>query len=438
MTAYIRGKIMNGMQLKRIIGPQNCRTILHYISELHNTVKSMIRRSKIDFFNGLTNETVDKDIPDSLKLPNEINISGPDASNEIDSEVIAPTGEFSFVKTLSSEVKKSISRIKTLAMGVDKIDINMIKLCTPYCIPVIKHIINHSFQSSTFSPTWKQFKIIHLGKVSLPTEFKHLRLISILLVMSKIIERISRFRTCHSTYTALLDITDFIYKSIDEGKVTFAIFLDFTKAFDTINHKKLLVKLTAAGLSNDSCKLFENYPENCTQQVEPVINGVPHGSILGPLLFSLYITQLASCFKHVKCYQYADDTQLLLSCRVNETDESVVNINSDLLNLLEWCDSNFLKINPSKCSYIISAAIQSAYYRLKNLYRLKKLLTTDIELLLCDVLDLSDLTTVRGCLLISMKSKNIEYRKYKTRALDIVSILKCEITSPTPFLHSNG
>ncbi|KAJ8892736.1 hypothetical protein PR048_005317 [Dryococelus australis] len=144
----------------------------------------------------------------------------PDVSNEIDSKVIVPTGEF---------IYESISHIKTLAMGVDKIDINMIKLCTPYCIPVIKHIISHSFQSSSFPTTWKQSKIKHLGKVSHPTEFKHLRPFSILPVMSKIIERIvhirlpnylnankqfydrqSGFRPCESTYTALLDITDFI------------------------------------------------------------------------------------------------------------------------------------------------------------------------------------------------------------------------------------
>ncbi|KAJ8883663.1 hypothetical protein PR048_015517 [Dryococelus australis] len=180
----------------------------HYFTpykELHYTLASMIRKSKMEFFNGLTNtHRMDKDIPDSLKLPNKINnyfISfskaadlTPSANNEIDSEVIAATEEFSFVKTFTSEIYKSISNLKTLALGVDKIEINMIKLCTPYCIPVIKHIINHSFQSYTFPTTWKQSKIIPLGKVSHPTEFKHLRPISILPVMSKIIERIVHTR----------------------------------------------------------------------------------------------------------------------------------------------------------------------------------------------------------------------------------------------------
>ncbi|KAJ8889987.1 hypothetical protein PR048_009492 [Dryococelus australis] len=121
----------------------------------------------------------------------------------------------------------------------------MFKLCSPCCIPVIKHIINHYFQLSTFPTTWKQTKIIPLGKISHPTEFKHPCPFSILPVMSKIIEGIecwytSGFRLYHSTYTALLVTADFIYKSMDEGKVMFAIFLDFTKAFDTINLKKLL------------------------------------------------------------------------------------------------------------------------------------------------------------------------------------------------------
>ncbi|KAJ8878776.1 hypothetical protein PR048_019362 [Dryococelus australis] len=170
-----------------------------------DAAKKNYRASKLPHYCTLYKElrspvtkTVDKDIPDSLKLPNEIDnyfISSskvaeltPNASNEIDSEVIAPTGEFSFVKTLSSEF-------------------------------------------------------------SHPTEFKHLYPISILPVMPKIIERIvhtqllnylnankllydrqSGFRSCPSTYTA------FIYKSMDEGKITFAIFIDVTKAFDTINH----------------------------------------------------------------------------------------------------------------------------------------------------------------------------------------------------------
>ena len=223
-------------------------------------------------------------------------------------------------------------------------------------------------------------KVIPIFKKDDPTLFKNYRSISQLYTISKIIENIIftqlslyfnenklifdnqyGFRPKHSTEYAALELVDIIITQMDKKEVPINIFLDLSKAFDTIDHTILLAKLRYYG-NDTALLLLKSYLKNRKQYVEfedtkseslPITVGVPQASILGPLLFIIYIyindfSQASSIFKFLI---YADDTTLFsnLSSFVNniETKESLI-INTDLSNVIEWLNINKLSLNKYK------------------------------------------------------------------------------------------
>ena len=152
----------------------------------------------------------------------------------------------------------------------------------------------------------------------------------------------SGFRPNHSTKTTLLDVTDYVLKGMDEGKVTGIVFLDLQKAFDTVNHRLLLKKLYNMGVQNNELAWFTSYLNDRKQATayrgtlsskEEINIGVPQGSILGPLLFSIFVNDLPT---HLTCKSvlYADDTALMFSS--NDSNELAVNLNSNLKKVNDW------------------------------------------------------------------------------------------------------
>ena len=176
----------------------------------------------------------------------------------------------------------------------------------------------------------------------------------------------SAFCLKHSTATALIQMCvewlDNVvsargYINMDNGKLNGVVFLDIKKAFDSINHHILLNKMNEQfGIFGMELKWFESYLTNREQQCS--INGelssnkvisyeVPQGSILGPLLFLLYINDLPDCLKSTIPGMYTDDTQI--SSSSNDANELVVRLNSDLAHVCNWLKENRLQMHSSKC-----------------------------------------------------------------------------------------
>ena len=166
----------------------------------------------------------------------------------------------------------------------------------------------------------------------------------------------------HSTTTALLDITDDIFRALDNSKVVLLVLLDYSKAFDCANHMLILAKLKSLGFQSNALEWMNSYLSGRSQQVsgkdglsEPIklINGVPQGSILGPLLFTILLLDISSVIKHCKYHLYADDTQIYISGKVSDIFSMIDKVNADLLKISNFSKDNCLRLNTLKSNMII-------------------------------------------------------------------------------------
>ena len=168
------------------------------------------------------------------------------------------------------------------------------------------------------------------------------------------------FRRDHSTYMPLLVLIDDIINALDSEEVAVGVFLDFSKAFDTVNHKILLEKLYHFGIRDKAYTWLKSYLCDRNQFVSyngfksserTITCGVPQGSILGPLLFLIYINDLSNNCKFARPFLFADDTNLFHHSKDPQNLQE--ELNYDLENISEWLKANRLSLNIKKTHYMV-------------------------------------------------------------------------------------
>ena len=281
-------------------------------------------------------------------------------------------------------VTTSLMNLKTKkSTGLDKIPAKVLKLSADIISPSLTYIFNRSLETGTYIDDWKKARVIPIFKSDDRQKCENYRPISILPIISKVFEKeifrqlycylsknelLSRFqsgfRPKHSTLSALIQLCDELLKNMDNGKMNCVVFLDVKKAFDSINHKILLHKMHVLfGISGLQLNWFESYLSNREQQCEVndklstpkrIKCGVPQGSILGPLLFLVYINDMPDCLQNSDPSLYADDTVICASS--NDCNDLVAIINADLENIRKWMGKNKLQIHPKKSKYMFVAS----------------------------------------------------------------------------------
>ena len=283
-------------------------------------------------------------------------------------------------KTNVIEIIDTVKKLKNSnSTGHDDFSNKFIKLSLPILAPALVKIFNLSLSSGIYPDKLKIAKVIPIFKKGATTSINNYRPISILSSINKIYEKILYtrlikyidkfqllykyqygFRKNHSTDHALIELIDQIRFSIDNNQMTCGIFVDLSKAFDTVNHQILLNKLEHYGIRGKALKLFESYLTGRKQYVQINDNksqtrsiscGVPQGSVLGPLLFLIFINDLPNCSPLGNFRIFADDTNSFFHC--NNIDELISTGKLIMSALNTWFSANKMTLNTDKSTFTI-------------------------------------------------------------------------------------
>ena len=290
---------------------------------------------------------------------------------------------FMMMPTSPAEIEDIITKLDTnKKTGPNSLPQQILKSIKKSISTPLSNLFNMSFSEGQCPNFLKISSVIPIYKKDSKLIVTNYRPISLLSNINKILEKLMfnrlysflesnkciydlqfGFRQKHSTNHALLSMTQQIKDTIDAGNIAVGVFVDFQKAFDTVNHKILLKKLEHYGVRGLANNWFSSYLSNRQQHVtingidsetKPISHGVPQGSVLGPLLFLVYINDLNACIRFSTTRHFADDTNLLyiIDCLKQRNRNPLRKLNIDLKSLNQWLLANKISLNAAKTELI--------------------------------------------------------------------------------------
>jgi len=287
---------------------------------------------------------------------------------------------FFFTPILDVDIHKCIFSLKSKSCHLNSLPVAVLKHLSIVISPILSVLINKSMSSGTFPSILKKASVIPLHKGGAVDDVSNYRPISLLSNLSKIFEKVMcnqlrnyfetksifhanqyGFRSGRSAESAMVSLLTDVYSSLDEGNLYFSLFLDLKKAFDSVSHRILLKKLEFYGIRGTPHSWLRSYLSNRTQHVildnvvsseREVTCGVPQGSILGPLLFLVFINDFPNCSDFFKFTLFADDSTLSCSFAREKLLEFHESVNLNLLSVHNWLKANCIMLNIDKTQYI--------------------------------------------------------------------------------------
>ena len=288
--------------------------------------------------------------------------------------------DFNFLETNLEEISKEIKNLNPKKKGTfNDIPSNLLQETSKICAPFLVNIWNDEIINKKIFPgNLKLADVTPVFKKENATLTKNYRPVSVLPTVSKVFERLMQkqitsfidkflspflcgYRKGYNTQTALVSLIEKWRQQLDKKGFTGAVLMDLSKAFDTINHELLIAKLYAYGFSKNAVQLIHSYLTNRRQRVKvntafsswtELLQGVPQGSVLGPLLFNIYLNDLFFILKDIEVCNFADDTTPYVCDKSLEKVLCDLEKNSELV--ISWCLSNYMKLNTEKCHLLIS------------------------------------------------------------------------------------
>ena len=381
---------------RKLFYSKKIETSKNNIKSLWETVNNLIGKNKRNDSN--TFNINGQQTNDSFQIANDFNDYFTNVGSNLASNIDAGNSHFTdftpppcksslfLYSTHNHEIIKIVKNLKpSKSSGHDGISSYLLKHIINYIATPLSHIFNLSLSTGKCPNALKLAKVIPIYKKDDPSLITNYRPISLLPSISKILEKIVHkrlfnflkqnkalipnqfgFRKDHSTDYAILHLYDKIVNSLSKREHTVAIFMDLSKAFDTIDHQTLLYKLNVYGIRGMALSWFKDYLHNRQQYVsfktqdshKQIINcGVPQGSILGPLLFIIYINDIINSSKLLNFVIFADDTSVFYS---HSNFNHLINLlNRELSRISQWFKCNKLSLNISKTNFMHFSKINS-------------------------------------------------------------------------------